>query len=625
MKSKLCVSMLTLIHCLFHQIFELLNAMSVSQAYRTEPLNSDVFQLAQQTLGQCGKSIGFAIENTLQAAIEVQNAIGYIPVEAQDELKRLFHCSTTHIRSLIEFYSFLTEQKRGQYVILFADNIIEEHQGSRALAQTLCDLLQCRLNESRVDGHVFVGFTSCIGMSDQGPSALVNGQPLPNLNANKIQQLAALIQQHIPVTNWPVEWFKVSNKIYQKDALLNYVLKPGQGIQTAIKLGATNSLQELEKSGLLGRGGAGFKTASKWRACQNAEESHKYIVCNADEGEPGTFKDRVLLTYYVEHLLEGMTICARIVGASKGFIYLRGEYSYLKSSIQRAIDNRVQQKLLGNGILGQSNFKFDIVIRMGAGAYICGEESALLESLEGKRGIPRIRPPFPATHGYLGYPTVVNNVETFAWAAIIIREGANYFQRQRPGAAAGTKLHSVSGDVEKPGIYEFPLGVTVKEMLDASGARRPFAVQIGGPSGDLLCADEFDRPIDFIHLRSGGSFMVFSTERQISNVVQNFTAFFAHESCGFCTPCRVGCAQMNSTFSRVIEHGSNPRDLERLHELTRTTSHAGHCGLGQTAGNPIRDWLAKFPDEIKQTRQEQAVLHFPTEKNSDTTKIEQKV
>ncbi|HET8707363.1 MAG TPA: NADH-ubiquinone oxidoreductase-F iron-sulfur binding region domain-containing protein [Pseudomonadales bacterium] len=585
--------------------------MAVSKAYSQDALSADALSQLHQTLHACGQRLGYAPENSLQAAIAVQQAIGYVPVQAQEAIKQLFQSSGAQIRSLLEFYSFLSEHKQAKFTLLFTDNIIEQHQGVYALAQALCARLHCKPGTTRQDGRVHVGFTSCIGLSDQGPSALINHLPLTHLTHEKIQQIADLIERDVPVSLWPPEWFNVKTLLQVKDALLNDTLIAGQAIQKLMRLGASNALQELEQSGLLGRGGAGFKTASKWRAAQAAEGAEKYVVCNADEGEPGTFKDRVLLTDYIEHLLEGMTLCALTIGARKGFIYLRYEYSYLQAPIQFAIDRRRQKNLLGKGILGQRNVNFDIVVHLGAGAYVCGEESALLESLEGKRGIPRIRPPYPATHGYQGMPTVVNNVETFCWAAIIIREGANYFQRQRAGAAAGTKLHSVSGDCARPGLYEFPLGVTVQEILDACDADAPYAVQIGGPSGDLLCKEEFGRPIDFVHLRSGGSFMIFSMQRDISRVIANFSNFFAHESCGFCTPCRVGCVQLRNTLNRITQSGCNERDIHQLRELIDITHHASHCGLGQTAGNPVRDWLNKFPHEVARLQHTESILHFP--------------
>ena len=270
-------------------------------------------------------------------------------------------------------------------------------------------------------------------------------------------------------------------------------------------------LVEVKASGLRGRGGAGFATGLKWEACRNAQGKAHYVVCNADEGEPGTFKDRVLLTSYADLVFEGMTLCALAVGAQQGFLYLRGEYRYLLDHLNAVLERRREKNMLGKNILGQAGFDFDIEIHLGAGAYICGEESALIESLEGKRGTPRNRPPFPVTHGYLDQPTVVNNVETFCCrAAIAHRRGS--LRAIGTAKSTGSKLISVSGDCARPGIYEYPFGVTVREMLEDCGAVNTQAVQVSGPSGICVGEKEFHRKLAFEDMPTAGAFMVFDRQ-----------------------------------------------------------------------------------------------------------------
>ena len=287
---------------------------------------------------------------------------------------------------------------------------------------------------------------------------------------------------------------------------------------------------------------------------------------NADEGEPGTFKDRVLLNSYAHQVLEGMTLCAAIIGAEQGFLYLRGEYLYLYEKLQNILKERREAGLLGQNIL-KKGFNFDIEICLGAGAYICGEESALIESLEGKMGIPRNRPPYPVTQGYLGKPTVVNNVETFLAAASISVHGGEWFAAIGTEKSKGTKLLSICGDCDRPGIYEYPFGTTVQTILNDCGASDVLGIQIGGPSGIFISTHEFERQLGFEDLATGGSFIIFNNHRNILDIVNNFTHFFAHESCGFCTPCRVGTSLLKNQLTKIIEGHGSAGDVVVLEEL----------------------------------------------------------
>ena len=363
-----------------------------------------------------------------------------------------------------------------------------------------------------------------------------------------------------------------------------------------MKRGPQAILEELVKSGLRGQGGAGFKLALKWRSCRDAPGEVKYVVCNADEGEPGTFKDRVLMQEYADLVFEGMTLCGRVISAKQGFVYLRGEYRYLLEPLKATLQRRREIGLLGKNILGEPGFDFDIDIHLGAGSYVCGEESALIESLEGKHGVPRIRPPFPTTHGYLNKPTVVNNVETFAVTAKIATEGGAWFASRGTAESKGTKLLSVSGDCERPGIYEYPFGVTVRRVLEDCGARDAQGIQMAGPAGHTLSAKQYDRRICFDDLATGGSFMVFAKHRDILDGMRNFAHFFVHESCGFCTPCRVGTSLLCDLVDKVhTGHGARA-DLDEIRRLGRIMKAGSHCGLGQTAPNSVLDSLDQFPE-----------------------------
>jgi [NiFe] hydrogenase diaphorase moiety large subunit len=354
-------------------------------------------------------------------------------------------------------------------------------------------------------------------------------------------------------------------------------------------------LAEIERSGLRGRGGAGFTTALKWRFCREAENPDKVVVCNADEGEPGTFKDRVLLTSYADAMVEGMTICAGIVGAREGYVYLRGEYRYLLEHLEAVLQRRREQGLLGRAICGRDGFDFDIHIHLGAGAYICGEESALIESLEGKRGVTRKRPPFPVTEGYLERPTVVNNVETFLAAARIAEHGGYWFRSEGTDRSAGSKILSVSGDCARPGIYEVPFGTPVADVLADCGAEQTQAVQVSGAAGATLDASAFGRVLAYEDLPTAGAFMVFDRSRDMLEMVRNFADFFVHESCGFCTPCRVGGKLLRDLVEKVAVGQASAHDLTEMRHIADVMRRGSHCGLGHTAPSHVLNTLDRFP------------------------------
>lgn len=517
----------------------------------------------------------------------------------------------SQVAAVVAFYSFFSTQLRGRFDILFSNCTSCGYlSGEQDLMRMLCQLLQVTPGKTRADGLISINETSCIGMCDQGASLLVNGLPVTALNAEKLAQIAQRITTESPLADWPTEWFAVHDRIYRRDLLLMEPHAPGSALQTALAQGADRTLAVIQQSGLRGRGGAGFDTGKKWQLCRAAPGDAHYVVCNADEGEPGTFKDRLLLRDHADAMIEGMTLCASVIGAKQGFIYLRGEYRYLLPHLHAVLDQRRSQGLLGQHILGYENFQFDIDIVVGAGAYICGEESALIESLEGKPGIPRIRPPFPVTHGYLGQPTSVNNVETFIAAAHIAAHGSAWFNSIGTEQSRGTKILSISGDCEKPGIYEYPFGVRIQQILDDCGARDVQAVQIGGPAGKLLGMAEFNRTISFEDVSTGGSFLVFGQQRDLLAIHRNFAHFFAHESCGFCAPCRVGTQLLKNNLDKIAGGRGTMHDIEELKQLSHLIQHQSHCGLGHTAAHHVLDGLQHFPHTFSASLQPHFTAQF---------------
>lgn len=537
----------------------------------------------------------------LHVLYELQRQFLHISDEAACEVAVHLDLPRSQVDSVVEFYSFFHKTPRGRYDILFSNCTSCGYMaGGEDLMAMLGRRLDIVTDITRGDRLVSIGQTSCIGMCDHGASLLVNGIPITRLDAAVIDRIAVLIEAETPLKDWPAEWFQVDDNICLSGLLLKDDLSEGVGLRAMFALGAEDTLGEIIQSDLRGRGGAGFSTGMKWKLCREAPGDAHYVICNADEGEPGTFKDRVLLHRYADSLFEGMTVCAFAVGAKQGYLYLRGEYRYLLSHLQSVLARRRELGLLGDDILGQTGFSFDIDIVVGAGAYICGEESALIESLEGKRGIPRVRPPFPVTHGYRGQPTVVNNVETFIAAAHIVLRGSAWFRSVGTGKSIGSKILSISGDCAAPGVYEYPFGVTIRQVLDDCGAKDVQAVQIGGPSGMLIGSAEFDRRLGFDDLSTGGSLMIFSQARDLLVIMVNFAHFFAHESCGFCTPCRVGTVLLRNGLDKIAGGHGTRYDLDEVQHLAGLVKCRSHCGLGQTAANPILDGLQRFPQVFEQ-------------------------
>jgi [NiFe] hydrogenase diaphorase moiety large subunit len=538
----------------------------------------------------------------LQMLREVQEAFNWIPPRAIRNLADALGLSYAHIEGVAGFYSFLHTRPVGKYRALFSNNVTDRMQGSEALLERFCNKLWLEPGKVSEDGLVSVDRTSCTGLCDQGPAMLINGRAVSHLSAERIDALSELIRTQTPLTEWPQEFFHIEDHIRRTDVLLSGQWTPGEAVKAAIGRGGEAMLGELKRSNLRGRGGAGFTTAVKWESARNANGEitrnapggTRYVVCNADEGEPGTFKDRVLLTSYADIVFDGMTVAGFTIGAGKGLLYLRGEYRFLLPALTANLERRRRAGLLGKAVGGDAGFDFDIEIHVGAGAYICGEESALIESLEGKRGVPRIRPPFPVTKGYLGQPTVVNNVETLAKAALIALKGGEWFASLGTKQSTGTKLLSISGDVERPGIYEYPFGVSINQVLNDCGAGNAQAVQVSGASGMCIAMHEFGRKIAFEDVPTAGAFMVFGPHRDMFEVARNFAHFFAHESCGFCTPCRVGTSLVANCMDKIAEGHGTQNEIHEIFRLHRLMHAASHCGLGQTSCNALFDTLHKF-------------------------------
>ena len=380
-----------------------------------------------------------------------------------------------------------------------------------------------------------------------------------------------------------------------------------QGLKRALTMTPQEVIDEVTKSGLRGRGGGGFPTGRKWQFAYNVDADQKYVVCNGDEGDPGAFMDRSILEGNPLAVVEGMVIAGYAYGASQGYFYVRAEYPIAVRRLRNAIKQAEEQGLLGDNILG-TDFSFHCHLRLGAGAFVCGEETALLNSIEGKRGMPRPRPPFPAVKGLWGKPTCVNNVETLACVPFILRNGWEEFAKVGTEKSKGTKVFALGGKVNNVGLVEVPMGTTLRELIYDIGGGIPNgkkfkAIQTGGPSGGCLTEEFLDEPIDFDNLVAKGSMMgsggaiVMDEDNCMVDVAKFYMEFICDESCGKCTPCRIGTKRMLEVLTRITEGKGTMEDLEELEELSQTVQTNSLCALGQTAANPINSTIKHFRDE----------------------------
>jgi NADH:ubiquinone oxidoreductase subunit F (NADH-binding)/NAD-dependent dihydropyrimidine dehydrogenase PreA subunit len=389
-----------------------------------------------------------------------------------------------------------------------------------------------------------------------------------------------------------------------------YIIRGGYiGLKKALQMEPMDVVNEVKTSGLRGRGGAGFPTGMKWQFANSSTGSKKYIVCNADEGDPGAFMDRSLLEGDPHAVLEGMMIAGRAIGADEGYIYVRSEYPLAIKRLRTAISQAERYGLLGDNILGLG-FNFKIKIKEGAGAFVCGEETALLASIEGKRGVPRHRPPFPAVEGLWGKPTCINNVETLANVPLVLRHGSEKFASVGTEGSKGTKVFALTGKVNNTGLVEVPMGVTIREVVfDIGGGirygKKFKAAQIGGPSGGCIPEEHLDLPIDFDSLTAAGAMMgsgglvVVDEDTCMVDMARYFLNFTKNESCGQCIPCRLGTSQMYNILEDITEGRGKPEDLKLLEELAWAVKKGSMCGLGQTAPNPILTTLRYFRHEYE--------------------------
>lgn len=566
---------------------------------------ANVSRVRRLELKKFSKDVGFDRTRLLDVLLLAQRRRGFV---SEAETKLIAHdlkISPADVREVQSFYHFLHDRPAGRFRIFLDSSIVSEFSGMGKVRTALCRELGIQVGEVSKDGLFGLYETSCIGLSDQGPAALINGVPFPRLKSADIPSLIKSLKRGIKPQKIA---HPIRRNLKKLGPFFSELESPtsvfGRGIKVALDKAPLEICEEIKRSGLRGRGGAGFPTGMKWESCLKVPASRKFVVCNADEGEPGTFKDREILTSRADLVFEGMAIAGKAIQAHEGILYLRWEYQHLVPRLEK--------------LLARLSFKdFSIRIQLGAGAYVCGEESALLESLEGKRGEPRLRPPFPVESGYLGMPTVVNNPETFYLATKVMANGAEPFAAKGTAKSKGTRLISVSGDVTLPGIYEVEWGITIEQVLKLCRAKDPKIIQVGGPSGVCISIKDQKRSLSFEDLPTGGSFMVFGRRRNLFEVLENFLQFFVHESCGNCTPCRAGNVLLLDLVKRLRKGEAHPDDRSRIADWSQIIARTSRCGLGATSPNVLTTSLNAFKDEFDRVfKKTEADLIYPFDESA---------
>ncbi len=547
---------------------------------------------------------GCGREMLLPALLETQKAHDYIPRSSAEYIGAELKVPLADIYGVIEFYSMLSSEPRAETNIRICTTPSCASQGSGQLVAQVCQHLGVDIGEATVDGRYIVEEVECLGLCDHAPGVLVGKDMVGEATLEKIFQP----EGHPRSTIYgDPRWLTSRSGVIDPVSTQEFQEMDGfNGLRAALALSPEKVIDEVIHSGLTGRGGAGFPTGLKWQSCAEVDRYPKYLVCNEDESEPGTFKDRALIEGDPFTIIEGMLIAAYAVGAEKGYLYIRGEYTKSHQILREALRTAVVEGFLGENILG-SGFSFDIELRSGAGAYICGEETALFESIEGKRGYPRIKPPYPTTHGLFNQPTVINNVETLANVSLILRIGADRYKEIGSEDSPGPRLFSLSGDITQPGIYEISQPITLRQLIyDFAGGIRDGkeikAVLLGGAAGQFVGPDGLDVLLTTSGVREkglslgSGAVVVFDEEVDLRFVFHGLGHFFAHESCGKCYPCQLGTQRQAEILDRVTRDQALPGDLERLQDIGATMADTSLCGLGQTAGSAVLSAAVLWPE-----------------------------
>src|SRR5215216_7234720 len=528
----------------------------------------------------------------LPALHAAQKIYGWISEPVATQISKSLHVPLADVHGVIEFYSLFYNEPIGKRIIRVCSDQACALKGGDELLNHLCHHYDIQPGQTTRDGALMLEASPCLGLCEQAPAALVDGDAETNISSDyhhyDLGRPKSIVSGSLRLLT--------ANCGNGTTSLTQYGKYPA--LAKAMTMKPEEIVNEIKASGLVGRGGAAFPTGVKWEGAAKAPGTEKYVICNADESEPGTFKDRILLLDDPHRTIEGMCIAAYAIGATKGYIYVRGEYPYILPVLENALNEAWDAGYLGRG--------FDIELRLGAGAYICGEETALFESIEGKRGFPRVKPPFPTTHGLFGKPTVINNVETLCNVPLIVSMGSVEYRKIGTEKSPGPKLFCISGDVAKPGLYEVPFGVTLRELLEMAGGvagnKNLQAVLFGGVAGAFATSQHLDVKMTFEDLRAtglplgSGVVMIFDETRDMRLALKELGHFFAHESCGKCYPCQMGTQRQKEILERIANDGALAGDLVRLQDVGWTMTDASLCGLGQTAASAVLSAIKLWPE-----------------------------
>jgi NADH-quinone oxidoreductase subunit F len=554
-----------------------------------------------------------------------QDEYGYVSDEMIAEIARRLELHTVAVEETLAYYSMLRRKPMGKHHVQICTNVACMLRGGTELLESAKKRLEIGNKETTADGVFSLEEVECIGACTGAPALQVNYDFFENITPLKFDRLIEDLDAGRKTTPEPV----ISGALHPRDKTETPVISRRFGIKDSHKIDVylqhdgykalekalremtpETIIDEVKKSNLRGRGGAGFPTGMKWSFVPKDSPKPKYVICNADESEPGTCKDRPLMELDPHQMIEGITIAGRAIGAHMGFIYIRGEYRYVLDIVQAALDESYSRNYLGKNILG-SGFDFDLVVHTGAGAYECGEESALMESLEGKRGYPRIKPPFPAVVGLYGCPTIINNVETLSTVPAILLEGGETYANRGTPKNGGTRMLCVAGHVNKPGIYEIPLGMNMKKFIyevagGIPGGKKLKAIIPGGSSCPLMKADEIDIPMDYDSVAKAGSMLgsggmvVMDEDTCMVDMARRIMHFYAHESCGWCIPCREGTSWLRKMLDRFHAGYGRPEDIDLMSDLSKNMLGRTFCPLGDAAALPTISIVAKWRNEFEE-------------------------
>jgi NADH-quinone oxidoreductase subunit F len=554
-----------------------------------------------------------------------QDEYGCVSDEMIAEIARRLDLRTVQVEETLEYYSMLHRKPMGKHHVQICTNVACMLRGGTELLEAAKKRLEIGHKETTADGVFSLEEVECIGACTGAPALQVNYDFFENVTPLKFDRLIEDLDAGRKTTPEPV----TAGALHPRDKAETPVISRRFGIKDSHKIDVylqhdgykalekalremtpESIIDEVKKSNLRGRGGAGFPTGMKWSFVPKDSPKPKYVICNADESEPGTCKDRPLMEMDPHQMIEGIIIAGRAIGAKMGFIYIRGEYRYVLDIVQTALDEAYSRNYLGKNILG-TGFDFDLIVHTGAGAYECGEESALMESLEGKRGYPRIKPPFPAVVGLYGCPTIINNVETLSTVPAILLEGGETYANRGTPKNGGTRMLCVAGHVNKPGIYEVPLGMNMKKFIyevagGIPGGKKLKAVIPGGSSCPLMKADEIDIPMDYDSVAKAGSMLgsggmvVMDEDTCMVDMARRIMHFYAHESCGWCIPCREGTSWLRKMLDRFHAGYGRPEDIDLMGDLAKNMLGRTFCPLGDAAALPTISIVAKWRNEFEQ-------------------------